>query len=118
MTEQLNCVETKLLQTSLSPSPNSLYQPNQVARSLIRQKTSIKIPKKRKLQVIKNEVRKKEENTDNMKDPPICDYVKFCMAKRKRDTSKLDSLGVICATLKPKENGLRKRCTHIHADII
>ena len=39
------------------------------------------------------------------------------MAKRKRNATKSDSLGIECASLKHNKR-LRKRCTHTHADIV
>ena len=65
-----------------------------------------------------NVQKKKEKKKDKVSDAPLSDYVKFCAAKRKRNETMLDTLGLNSATSILKKNSRKKGCTHTHSDMI
>ena len=104
MTQQLNCAEEKAT-TNIIASKTKFTKP----KILKMQKVT---PKKSNVQ------KKKEKKKDKVSDAPLSDYVKFCAAKRKRNETMLDTLGLNSATSILKKNSRKKGCTHTHSDMI
>ena len=123
LTLQLNCAEEKATSNIISSKTKIKTKKNPSEITDKSNKKKPKIVKKQKVTPKKSNVqKKKKEKKDTELDAPpseegpLSDYVKFCAAKRKRNESMLDTLGLSNATLTRKSE--KKTCTHTHSDIV
>ena len=123
MTQQLNCAEEKATTNIISSKTKFKTTKNPSEITDKSKKSEPKILKKQTVTPTKSNVqKKKKKKQDKVSDAPpseeapLSDYVKFCAAKRKRNETMLDTLGLNSATLKKKSP--KKSCTHTHSDIV